>query len=318
LKIGGEASESSMIFKIMGERMDETIRKITKPQYYEIRRRVRKNILLNSEQALRQRVPLSGQDVLMGGIVVRKELKLAKISCNGQAMIKEYGYPMREREIFGDSNGAIKTECDFIAYAEMTLYDFSGFCEVSLEWKDWDAKLLPAVLRIKTGEEAYVNGQIIAMNNSAGYYLKGDGLFGRNELELYKQVGDRYESRRKEILELKSRAYFEKDEDVLFLAREPMDIIRLFLKNSPAVDSAMYHMLTGAIYEMYLKSHSVDLPKLILKYFLLWVGSQNWSEGDAEWRGTDWREPLAEEDVAKEFFEYYPDLIAMVDLSSRG
>ncbi len=49
------------------------INKLTKAEYYGLRSKVRKNIFINSHQALLKKSSFSGEEVVMGGIVVEKE-----------------------------------------------------------------------------------------------------------------------------------------------------------------------------------------------------------------------------------------------------
>lgn len=153
---------------------------LSKSESCALRKTIRRNILVNSRQALLNRVPLAELEVLMGGVVMeRRELiEVARGNgiCCASCLVPPTEVEASVKGEAGDENFRLIS----LGHAtELTIYDFSGDFKISGFVKDREVRKKISGLRV--GDVVYVSGQILPMNNAAGYLLQPKAIYSQEE-----------------------------------------------------------------------------------------------------------------------------------------
>lgn len=255
---------------------------LSKSEACVLRKTIRRNILVNSRQALLKRVPLAELEVLMGGVVMERRELIEVARGNGKCRVSCLVPPAElEASVKGEA-GEENFRLISLGHAtELTIYDFSGAFEISGFVQDREVRKKISGLRV--GDVVYVSGKIIPMNNAAGYHLRPKDLYSPDEFLFYREMfSEKFSLRKREIREVLARSYAETVNDRLFYSKSDMDMVRLFCSRPGELKVFDYFWLCGVVYERYRKTLMSRFAKATLKYFLIYGSSQNWDGVDPE------------------------------------
>jgi len=212
----------------------------------EMRKRIRANIHIKARECLDYRCVFGEKDLLIGGVVFKKNRKVAhierqdEVACVTKLMSwEEYQkMPLEERR------------SDDVAYDDVVLYDFSGMMEVSTAIDDKDARIKMHLLNV--GDIFYVIGRIIALNSPEGFFIKAKDVLRESDLKFYQFVNSEYLNQiKKDAKKLLSRPVAFESSHVLFCYRSTGEILRYFLREGSQVSVFNYMDLASAFYSEY-------------------------------------------------------------------
>jgi len=284
-------------------------RNMTRDQWDEIRSKVRKHVLLHSQQALEKRMLLSDKKVLMGGIVVKKQnmavvlgdkdsnLYQARCALPIESALQE----MEQMRLSGSSPVLEGAGVDFL------VYDFSGFFKVNGSITNLDRDLRRKMYQIKEGDVIFVSGDVVSMNSPEGYDIHPSNFYSEEEILFYRRVcSERYDKSREEMDGIKKQSFIESDEQTLLNARNPWDIVKLFLNPENELKGNDYYWLESAAKDFFDKTKDIRAARLVLKYYLVHIQEEKkryLEEGNGFY-------PL---DIQELFFDIYPNLHGVVE-----
>lgn len=274
---------------------------IPKAEACALRKAIRRSILINSHQALLHRIPLAGQEVLMGGIVAEKRELVELSRSDGPCRVSYLApSPIVEASAKGDFGFENSSFLSLGRAIELTIYDFSGSFEISGFAQDREVR--KKISRIQTGEVVYISGVIIPLNDATGYCLQPRSVYSQDELLFYRGVfEEEYQCHRKKIRNILARNYNETAFDRLFYSRSNMDLIRLFRSRPAELNGCDYYWLCDVAYQRYRETLMPKFARATLKYFLIFSAAQTWDEVDPE----------------EYFFDFYDELRGVVDFSHK-
>jgi len=248
------------------------LRSLTKEQYNELRRTVRKNILVNSKDVYLNRFKFTNTLVLMGGIVVQRKELFGCTSGNERIEITRF---LTKEEFERGSSSATKSgwlkPIGHIKQLDFKIFDFSGFFTFLTD-RGLTKEARLRFFKIKEGDLIYVIAKIIPINDSDyGYFLSPTDIFCEEEFGLYKEVySNQFLEIKNKIQDSKLREYIETISDILCDHREGMEVIRLFLRKNDNVSAFDYFWLIDEIDTVYRRRPSKKLAQLAYKYFCEW------------------------------------------------
>ncbi|MDP2646538.1 MAG: hypothetical protein Q8P24_16485 [Desulfobacterales bacterium] len=266
---------------------------------------------INSQQALEKRMPLSeaGKKVLMGGIVLKKVAMGVILSDNDLYQIRgavplerlERELALQANESHGKPAVLEKTGYNFV------IYDGTGTFEINGSLGDFDRDVHRKMYQIKKGDIVFVAGELVSMNSPSGYFIRPSDFYSESEMEFYRQVAaDTYDRSRKQINEIRKNKTREPAQYSLPHARQPWDVVKLFLKPSHGLTDSDYCWLEFAADSYFNQTGDIRAARLIVKYYLIHISDEKRRYIEEE--NTDY--PL---DFEENFFSMYPHLQGVVE-----
>ncbi len=286
-------------------------RTMTRARWSKIRSSVRRHALINAQQALEKRMLLSdsSEKVLMGGIVVKKQ-DMAGILCDNAQYQTRCVMPVERGQLeLGMLGGQGHGERSVLENAgfDFLIYDFSETFKVSGSLGDFDRDLRRKMYRLKEGDVVFVEGALISLNCPSGYIISPTNFYSEEEISFYRQIyPDVYDRRGEALNVFKKRSFQEPDEYTLMTARQPWDVIKLFLKPSHSFDPSHYFWLESAAYDFFEKTEDIRAAQLVLKYYLIEML-------DEKKRYEQDEIGAYSVDLKEYFFELYPNLLGIVE-----
>jgi hypothetical protein len=281
------------------------IKRLPKDEYFALRKAVRKNIALNSQQATLRKLLVGGAEILMGGMVIKKT-RLVNEKFGNEKMSISVSLPQeRADEGYQDnlkSNSGLE-EISETAEFLFVLYDFSGVFDVRVFWgEDKNRDLMLRASRIKEGDVVYVVGSFVPINGPEKYFIIPSEIFYEDELKLCDFVDvEKLKSIRKSMQEIKNLPIPpERIRDILnYSDWNPYEILRLFLPKDNHIGNFDYYKLVDCLYGFYSENPSLKLANLIVKYYKKYGQSQVCECAD---------------NVQNYFFNLCPELKGVVEL----
>jgi hypothetical protein len=251
------------------------IRQLSKERYLALRKTVRSNIALNSQQAVLRKASFGEVKVLMGGIIVKKSRYVKKRFIN-EAMSISVSLSAERAE--GYQSCLDLTEKPAAAEFEFSLYDFSGMFNVRVSWENQDRNLILRATKLKEGDVVYVIGRSVPINSPDQYFIIPSEIFYEDELRLCEYVSaDKLRELKKHIQEIKNAPAPLKniDDDLYYNSGWNFaKTLRLFLSEGKIVNNSRYYWLIECLYEFYRLNPSLKLAILTAKYFKRYAQNQ--------------------------------------------
>jgi len=252
----------------------EALRKLSKAEYMSIRKKVRSNILINSEVAWSKRgifYHLVENDIknefIIGGLVLEKHL-----SHRCSLYRENRGWEnISLKQLIEDPS--LTTALQSVGTdASLVLFDFSGTFTVRFSPPPM------AFAFVKEGDIVYVIGKISPMIYGYSQGVCGSGLLTEEELDSYIRGESCYREN------LYSKDYVTKikeaspEEDLALLVdcgASSMEITNCLLKEISKVEGVDYFWVVSAVYDIYHRYPSERLYNLVKKYFYKWSETLN-------------------------------------------
>lgn len=249
---------------------------LSKKQYQNMRRKVRKNIFLNSKDAFLKRTLFRDEYVLMGGVVIER-IRLVKKSyenVRGNVRLSELSPLSKKKDVDDEEVGSYFCQIRETPELEFKIFDFSGIFRMG-GFVDEEAKEIRQMLfKIKEGDIVYVMGKIIPMNGGEGYFLLSSMAFNEEELTFYRTANKKqFMDMKKEVEKIKLAEVKKGPFDDLCY-NFTMGVVRPFLKKGQEIDSSDYHWLVSAVCDLYSANPSPKLARIALKYSYKHLESQ--------------------------------------------
>jgi len=166
----------------------QSIRKLTVTEYHDLRKKVRNNIFINSQQVLSKRHVFSDKDVVMGGVVIKKTQCIERTWNRGKARISRLDLANEAASVYDDSNYAtVKETVNF----EFKIYDFTGTFEMVAFTDDQSKDQRLRIFKVKEGDIIYLIGKIIPINSEAQYFVLPSLILSEDEWMFYKVAYER-------------------------------------------------------------------------------------------------------------------------------
>ncbi len=247
---------------------------LKKEDYRELRAKVRRSALINSQQISRNRDILHGRKVLVGGVVLsKKETLLTDEALNQSEVVAVW----------------------------LTLYDFSGSFEVCIDLSKLEKEMRRVTCLVKVGQSLFVSGGVQPVRNCWGYYISAQTVYSVNEFDFYKEIyPERYELLRKDLAQLRCLNVSEPLNFKRKYPRSGIELILDFLKKKGRKDYFDYKSVEEGAYEIYIHKEDPRIAPLILKYYLKRMASKM--------IGQDERKIVESCEWKSSFFKMYPDL----------
>jgi len=161
----------------------QSIRKLTVTEYHDLRKKVRKNIYINCQQALLKRHIFNDKDVVMGGVVIKKTQYIERTWNIGKARISRLDLVSETAPVHDGSNyRTVKEAVNF----EFEIYDFTGTFEIVAFTDDQNKDQRLKFFKVKEGDIIYLIGKIIPIDSEKQYFVLPSLILSEDEWMIYK------------------------------------------------------------------------------------------------------------------------------------